>query len=109
MPVSNPGYDIRSATPNGNLIHVEVKGRLSGATDFFVTYNEVLLGKNTAPNYRLALVDVSPDGQERDQILYLADRSLGSASATSQPRESPASGRLSGHAGPHRSERRSSF
>ncbi len=73
MPVNNPGYDIRSATRDGTLIHVEVKGRLSGATDFFVTYNEVLLGKNAAPNYRLALVDVSPDGRERDEIRYLAD------------------------------------
>ena len=73
MPVNNPGYDIRTTAPDGHVVFIEVKGRLSGAEDFFVTYNEVLLGKNAAAHYRLALVSVSPDGADRDEIRYLAD------------------------------------
>ena len=42
----------RRATP----IRIEVKARIAGAEDFFVTHNEVLTGKNAAPRYRLALV-----------------------------------------------------
>lgn len=73
MPPNNPGYDIRSTTSDGHLIHLEVKGRLSGADDFFVTFNEVLHGKNAAPRYRLALVSVHPDGAAGDEIRYLGD------------------------------------
>ena len=73
MPPNNPGYDIRSVASDGHVIHLEVKGRLAGAEDFFVTFNEVLHGKNAAPRYRLALVSVSPEGADRDEIRYLAD------------------------------------
>lgn len=73
MPHNNPGYDVRSVAPDGHLVHLEVKGQLSGAEDFFVTYNEVLFGKNAAPRYRLALVSVSPDGAEHDGVRYVGD------------------------------------
>jgi hypothetical protein len=49
-----------------------VKGRLAGAEDFSVTGSEVLYGKN-ADRYRLALVSVSPDGPEHDEVCYLID------------------------------------
>ena len=61
MPHNNPGYDIRSLTPDGHYVFVEVKGRIAGSENFAVTRNEVLLGKS-ADRYRLALVEVSPDG-----------------------------------------------
>ena len=73
MPPNNPGYDIRSVASDGHVIHLEVKGRLAEAEDFFVTFNEVLHGKNAAPRYRLALVSVSPEGAHCDEIRYLAD------------------------------------
>lgn len=73
MPPNNPGYDIRSVASDGHVIQLEVKGRLAGAEGFFVTFNEVLHGKNAAPRYRLALVSVSPEGAGRDEIRYLAD------------------------------------
>src|SRR5205807_6325928 len=72
MPHNNPGYDIRSLTPDGHWLFIEVKGRILGAEDFSVTRNEVLYGKN-ADRYRLALVSVHPDGPERDQVQYLVD------------------------------------
>jgi hypothetical protein len=86
MPHNNPGYDIRSLDSDGHLIHIEVKGRIVGAEDFFVTYNEVLHGRNAAPRYRLGLVRVSPDGAQADVVRYVADpfarTELGSFAAT---------------------------
>lgn len=73
MPHNNPGYDIESLTPAGHLLFVEVKGRVSGAADFFVTYTEVLRGKTAAPHYRLALVSVDPSDPARDQVRYVDD------------------------------------
>ena len=72
MPHNNPGYDIRSLTQDGHWVFVEVKGRILGAEDFFITRNEVLYGKN-ADQYRLALVSVHPDGAPLDELRYLLD------------------------------------
>jgi hypothetical protein len=72
MAHNNPGYDIRSLTPEGHWIFIEVKGRILGADDFSVTRNEVLYGKN-ADRYRLALVSVHPEGSDRDELRYLVD------------------------------------
>ncbi|MGV1029190.1 MAG: helicase-related protein [Dermatophilaceae bacterium] len=70
---TNPGFDILSGTPTGDTLRIEVKARLAGAEDFFVTHNEVLTGKNAVPHYRLALVRVDPAGPEHDQVRYLDD------------------------------------
>ena len=71
MPHNHPGYDIRSTTPDGRVMRIEVKGRIAGADDFVITRNEVLTGKNLADDYRLALVVVSPDGAPADDVCYL--------------------------------------
>lgn len=68
---NNKGFDILSATLDGDTYRIEVKARLQGAQDFFVTHNEVLVGKNAAPRYRLALVAVDSRGPEHDQVRYL--------------------------------------
>jgi superfamily II DNA or RNA helicase len=73
MPHNNPGYDIASRCPDGHLIFIEVKGRVEGADDFWVTKTEVLHGKNSADRSRLALVSVSPDGAESDTARYIVD------------------------------------
>lgn len=73
MAHNNPGYDIRSRTPDGHWIHIEVKGRRIGAKEFYVTRNEVLTGKNAADRHRLALVAVSDDGADHDEVRYLVD------------------------------------
>jgi superfamily II DNA or RNA helicase len=73
MPHNNPGYDIVSRTPEGHLIHIEVKGRVVGAEDFWVTKTEVLTGKNSAELSRLALVSVSRDGPESDMVRYIVN------------------------------------
>jgi hypothetical protein len=52
-------------------IRIEVKARLDGAEDFYVTHNEVITGKNATPHYRLALVSVSKTGPAHDQVRYL--------------------------------------
>jgi superfamily II DNA or RNA helicase len=73
MPHNNPGYDIESRCPDGHLVFIEVKGRVEGADDFWVTKTEVLHGKNSADRSRLALVSVSPDGPESDTVRYIVD------------------------------------
>lgn len=70
MPHNNKGYDIRSLTPDGHLVFIEVKGRILGAEDFMVTRNEVLYAKNTE-RYRLALVSVHLGGADQDQVRYV--------------------------------------
>ena len=59
---NNPGFDILSTDANGDTYRIEVKARIDGAEDFFVTHNEVMTGKNAVPRYRLALVKVDPRG-----------------------------------------------
>jgi hypothetical protein len=73
MPHNNKGFDIMSDPGDGQIITIEVKGRIEGATDVTFTKNEVLMGKNTGANFRVALVKVSADGQDKDEIRYLTD------------------------------------
>ena len=73
MPHNNPGYDIQSRTGDGHLVFIEVKGRIAGAEEFWVTKTEALTGKNAARGFRLALVSVHPDGPERDEVRYIVD------------------------------------
>lgn len=70
---NNKGFDILSTAPNGDTFRIEVKARIDGADDFFITHNEVMVGKNAVPRYRLALVRVDPRGPQYDEVRYLAD------------------------------------
>jgi hypothetical protein len=72
MPHLNPGYAVRSEREDGPHVRIEVKGRIFGADEFTITRNEVLTAKNLGDDYRLALVSVSPDGPENDQVRYLS-------------------------------------
>jgi superfamily II DNA or RNA helicase len=73
MPHNNPGYDIESHCVDGHLVFIEVKGRIEGAEEFWVTKTEVLHGKNSAVASRLAMVSVSPRGPSFDQVRYIVD------------------------------------
>jgi len=73
MPHNNPGFDIRSHTADDHIVFIEVKGRVAGAEDFWVTRTEALTGKNVGAGFRLALVSVHPDGPERDAVRYIVD------------------------------------
>ncbi|MCA0294157.1 MAG: DUF3883 domain-containing protein [Actinobacteria bacterium] len=68
---NNKGFDILSTDSKGDTYRIEVKARIDGATDFFVTHNEVMTGKNAVPRYRLALVRVDPRGTQHDEVRYL--------------------------------------
>ncbi|WP_405180615.1 helicase-related protein [Nocardia sp. NBC_01377] len=70
---NNKGFDILSTDANGDTYRIEVKARIEGAKDFFVTHNEVMTGKNAVPRYRLALVKVDPRGARFDEVRYLDD------------------------------------
>jgi superfamily II DNA or RNA helicase len=73
MPHSNPGYDIRSRTVDDHIVFIEVKGRIEGAEDFWVTRTEALTGKNAGTGFRLALVSIHPNGAEYDTVRYIVD------------------------------------
>ena len=68
---NNPGFDVLSQRDGEDPIRIEVKARIDGAEDFFITHNEVLTALNSAPRYRLALVRVDPRGPEHDEARYL--------------------------------------
>jgi superfamily II DNA or RNA helicase len=68
---NNPGFDVLSQRDGEDPVRIEVKARIAGAEDFFVTHNEVLTALNSAPRYRLALVRVDPRGSEHDEVRYL--------------------------------------
>jgi len=70
---NNPGFDVLSQRDGEDSIRIEVKARIAGAEDFFVTHNELLTALNAAPRYRLALVRVDPRGPEHDEVRYLAN------------------------------------
>lgn len=83
---NNPGFDVLAHEVGGETIRIEVKARLAGAGDFFITHNEVMTAMNASPAYRLALVKVDPRGPEHDEVRYLAnpfdDYDLGGFQAT---------------------------
>ena len=70
---NNKGFDILSTDSKGDTFRIEVKARIDSATDFFVTHNEVMTGKNAVPRYRLALVSVDSRGAQHDEVRYLDD------------------------------------
>lgn len=70
---TNKGFDILSTDQSGDTYRIEVKARMEGAQDFFVTHNEVMTGKNAVPRYRLALVKVDARGPQHDEVRYLDD------------------------------------
>lgn len=70
---NNPGFDVLSRAEGEPGIRIEVKARIAGAGTFTITRTEVLTALNTAPHHRLALVRVSPDGAEHDELLYIGN------------------------------------
>ena len=85
MAHNNKGFDIQSALAepiplaDGSQAHtvfIEVKGRIAGANDFYVSHNQIRQGQNSPENFRLAMVEVSPVGPEHDRVRYV-DRPFG--------------------------------
>jgi superfamily II DNA or RNA helicase len=70
LPHNNPGFDIRSTTPEGELRLIEVKGRIAGAETFSVTRNEILTGLNAPDQFVLALVSVAAEDRD-DEVRYV--------------------------------------
>lgn len=73
MPRNNPGYDIRSTDTQGFVHYIEVKGRIEGSDTFTITTNEITFAQTQGDRHRLALVEVSTSGPERDQLRYVSD------------------------------------
>lgn len=73
MARNNPGYDIQSTDASGRIHYIEVKGRIEGSDTFTITANEVTFAQTQGARHRLALVEVSADGPERDRLRYVLD------------------------------------
>ena len=73
MPRNNPGYDIQSTDSQGFVHYIEVKGRIEGSDTFTITTNEITFAQTQEDRHRLALVEVSTSGPERDQLRYVSD------------------------------------
>ncbi|GBF07245.1 helicase domain protein [Deinococcus aerius] len=64
------GYDIESKDPGtGRLYFIEVKGRWYEADTVTLTRNEILASRNAPEQFRLALVEVTPDGARAPRYL----------------------------------------
>jgi hypothetical protein len=62
MPHNNKGYDITSRVGElGELLFIEVKGRVAGALEFTITKSEILTSLNKPDHFILALVEVRDD------------------------------------------------
>lgn len=72
MARNNKGFDIQSHAGDGPTVFLEVKGRIAGADDFYITHSEIRFAQNAAPHYRLAIVSVDPRGPEHDALRYIA-------------------------------------
>ena len=73
MPRNNPGYDIQSFDAEGRIHYIEVKGRIAGSDTFTITTNEVTFAQTQGDRHRLALVRVSPVGEDHDDLRYILD------------------------------------
>jgi len=65
--VTKPGGPccrIRSFDASGNLLFIEVMGRVAGATSVTISRSEILFGLNSPDNHVLALVSVGDAGAE---------------------------------------------
>jgi SNF2 family DNA or RNA helicase len=70
---NNKGFDIISRPKDsGESIFIEVKGRIEGADTFLVTTSEVQFGQNEGIKHLLAMVKVSPNGPEFDEVRYVS-------------------------------------
>ncbi|MGI9825333.1 helicase-related protein [Agromyces sp. Marseille-Q5079] len=70
---NNPGFDVLTSRDDEPSIRIEVKARILGADTFTITRTEVLTALNVAPNHRLALVSVHPDGPAGDRVHYIGE------------------------------------
>jgi superfamily II DNA or RNA helicase len=70
MPHNNRGYDVESRAARGELLFIEVKGRVAGATQFSVTASEILCALNNGARQILALVEIAQDGHPEVRYLY---------------------------------------
>jgi superfamily II DNA or RNA helicase len=70
MPHNNPGYDVESKAGWGELLFLEVKGRVIGAPTVTITRNEILTGLNKADHYVLAMVRVALDDSTETRYFY---------------------------------------
>jgi len=73
MAHNNRGFDIKSRHPDGDITYIEVKGRVEGADTFTITSSEVSFAQTQGVAHRLALVSVSLEGPDLDEVRYVSN------------------------------------
>lgn len=73
MARNNKGFDVISRSKDGRSIYIEVKGRIEGSDSFNVTASELSFGQTQGTNHLLAIVKVSPESQDKDELRYITD------------------------------------
>lgn len=71
MAQNNRGFDIKSRSSSGEMTYIEVKGRIQDAETFTITSSEISFAQTQGMNHRLALVSVSRDGPDSDEVRYI--------------------------------------
>jgi hypothetical protein len=71
MPHSNPGFDIASRAADGDVWHIEVKGRIEGGREFTVTHNEIRHSLNRPDRFILAMAEVDRETGRATEVRYL--------------------------------------
>jgi SNF2 family DNA or RNA helicase len=64
------GYDIESSDANGNLVFIEVKGRVEGADSVTLTFNELKCSNNQRDRFRVAICSIS--GERASPPVYVS-------------------------------------
>ena len=70
MPRNNKGYDMESRGTDGELLFIEVKGRIEGAETVTVTRSEIGVALNKPETFILALATV-PETGGKPEVRYL--------------------------------------
>ncbi|MFC7483094.1 DUF1156 domain-containing protein [Luedemannella flava] len=105
QPFNNPGFDILSETSDRPPIRIEVKARIDGADDFFVTHNEIVLGRNAARTIDWPWSASTPVVPNTTRSVTSTTRSRTSRSAAFPQRASGQSGAGTGRPDDHRSDK----
>ncbi len=60
-----------SLRADGDVWHIEVKGRIEGGREFTVTHNEIRHGLNRPDRFILAMAEVDKDARRATEVRYL--------------------------------------
>lgn len=73
QPPGTAGYDVLSTGVDGEVVRILVRAQPHEPLQTVVSYNEILMARNAAPRYRLALVAPGEAGAVASDVRYVAE------------------------------------